>query len=655
MASNIPNARTSLQDTAGAQAGGLDTICIWTPAALNADAKPRLFGSAAAMAAVHGYCPGVEYASRHADETGKNFLVCALPIVTAGVVGRVDKSGNTGSSVASVSTSGAGVLHEHDGKVRVKTGGTVGTSQIVLEYSFDDGHSWKTVKIGTGTSYTFPFFNVALSLTVGTLTAGETIITWHGTGPLSDATGWLDARTKLAAQQKAFRSIMLCGDLQNNTEAAAYKDQLNAYETANERFVYGRASVRDRLPYATMAHDVARMVAGTSLTFAEVGGTGDTITRATGSWLADGFAVGDTIVVTGSVSNNVTAVIASLSATVITLGAEDLAAEVTTNATVVGYPTLTFAEVGGTGDTITRNRGDWRADGFRVGDKITVSGTASNNFTATQGLATVTALVLTLGTDDLVAEVIGTNLVTLTAGQTKAAWMADLDSSFTLSGEFRIDMSAGRARKLSPYSVWNLREPAAWVASIREYQHDLHIPTWAKQDGPTGWDLNDTDGNLVEWDDRVDGKAASAARFTSLRTWANGEVGAYVCLSLTREQESSLLSLTHNVAVVNLACTTVQLNTENVVGRTLVLNADGTASSDSLKTLEMQVNAQLELALLVNKKGEGQRASSAVWQAATNDILNTPDATLNGVLTLQLLGTVFQVNTKVRVLSGGQA
>lgn len=651
MASNIPNAKTKVDDTAGAQAGGLDTICIWTPAALNADAKPRLFGSAAAMAAFHGYCPGVEYASRHADETGKNFLVCALPIAVPGVVGRVNKSGNTGTSVATVATSGAGVLHEHDGRVRVVTGGTVGTSQIVLEYSFDDGFSWKKVKIGTGTSYTFPFFNVQLTLTVGTLVAGETIITWSGTGPRSDATGWIDARTKLAAQLKGFRSIMLCGDLQNNTEAQAYLDQLKTYETANERFVYGRSSVRERLPSAVLSKDQANMTAGTSLTFDT---TADTITRATGSWTAEGFAIGDTIVITGSTSNNVTTTITGLTPTVMNVVANLVNEGPNVNVTIKGYPTLTFAEVGGTGDTITRNRGSWLADGFRVGDKIKVTGTASNNITAAQGLTTVTALVLTLNADDLAAETIGTHLASVTAGQTKAEWMADLDSSFTISGEFRIDMSAGRARKLSPYSVWNLREPASWVASLREYQHDIHIPTWAKQDGPTGWDLNDLDGNLVEWDDRVDGKAASAARFTSLRTWGNGPAGTFVCLSLTREQESSLLSLTHNVAVVNLACTTVQLNTENVVGRVLVLNEDGTASSDSLKTLEMQVNAQLELALLVNKQGEGQRASSAVWAAATNDILNTPDATLNGVLTLQLLGTIFQVNTKVRVLSGGQ-
>ena len=648
MASNIPNAKTKVDPTAGVQTGGLKTICVWTPAALNADGKPRLFGSSAAVAALHGYCPGVEYCARHADETGLNFLVCALPITAAGVVGRISKAGNTGTSVATISTSGAGVLHEHDGRIRVKTGGTVGTSQIVLEYSMDDGFSWKETKIGTGTTYTIPFFNVQLSLTVGTLIAGETIITWSGTGPRSDATGWLTARTKLAEQMKSFRNILLCGDLQNNTEAQAVLDQVNAYETANERFTYIRTSVRDRLPLATMSKDIAKMTAGTTVTFDT---TLDTVTRATGSWLADGFVLGDTVVITGTASNNVTAVISTLTALVMTLSPTNLVNEgPTANATIVGYPTLTFAEAGAN-DTVTRSRGNWLNDGFRVGDKIKITGTVSNNVTAAFGLSAVTALVLTMGNvaDDFAAETIGTHLASVTAGQTKAEWMADLDSAFTIDAAFRIDMSAGRARKLSPHSVWNLREPASWVASLREHAHDLHIPSWAKQDGPTGWDLNDLDGNLVEWDDRVDGKAASAARFTSLRTWSNGPAGAFVCLGLTREQASSPLSYTHNVAVTNLACTTVQLNTENVVGRVLVLDEDGHATSDSLKTLEMQVNAQLDKALLENKEGEGQRASLAVWQAATNDDLSVPEATLNGVLTLELLGTVFQVRTSVRV------
>lgn len=654
----LPKATTSVSDTAGAVAGGTDICCVLNPCATSADSVPRLFGTAAAIYGQHGYSDGLEYAAYHISKTGKPVLVVGLPIATSGVVGRVDKTGNSGTSVASVTAGGSGVLGEHDGVVKTDVGGTIGTSQIKLLVSADCGRTFKRVRLGTATSYAIPYLGVTLSFAAGTLVAGDTIITWHGSSPRSDATGWAAARAALASQMKFFRSAILAGgDLQNSTEANALLAQADAYETSNERFVYFRASVRDRLPAAAMSHDVVRMTGAPALTFAEVGATGDTITRATGSWLADGFAVGDVITVSGSASNNVTGPIASLSATVITLGTTDLAAEVTSVASVLAYPGLTFAEVGATADTIVRSRGSWISDGFRVGDLVVVTGTASNNVT-TDALAAVTALTLTLGTTDLAAEVVSAAAVSITAGQTKAAWMADLDSAFSTVNGFRIDMSAGRARFTSPFSAWAFRRPASWFASAREYSPDLdlHIAPWRKQDGPLPADLNDDDGNtLIEWDDRVDGSAGSAARFTTLRTWANGPTGGFVTLSLTRGDEGSLLSQSQNVAVVNLVCATVQLNTENAaIGVSLILNDDGTATGDSLSVIQKQVNDALELAVLQNVKGKGPRASKCVWTPSPDDVYNVAEPTMIGVTELILNGTVHRVNTVVKIRSAGQ-
>lgn len=654
----VPKATTTVQDTAGAAAGGLDVICVLAPVATQADAMPRLYGAADAIYSVHGYSEGVEYAALHADRTRKPILFCGLEIETAGEVGRENKNGNTGTSVVTLTAGGDGVLSEHDGKIRVKTGGTIGTDQILLEYSLDQGTSWKKLRLGTGNSYTFPFVNVAAAFGAGDLVAGDVIAEWHGSGPKTGADALEDAFDNLAAQLKGFRSAILIGDLAESTEAQAFLDKLNAYETAHERFVYGRASVYDRLPIAEMSHLVNQMTGAPALTFAEVGATGDTITRATGSWLADGFAIGDTIEITGATAsagaNNISAVIANLSATVITLGSEDLVAEVTSNASIVARPTLTFAEVGASGDTITRNRGSFVADGFRPGDVITVAGSGSNNVTG--AVTDVTPTVLTMGSTDLAAEVVSTESVTIEAGQTKAEWMAELDAEFEgIDGDSakRIDLGAGRGRVLSPFSGWFHRRPVSWAASCREYQHDLHVPTWKKKLGNVGFNLFDLDQNLVEWDDRVDGGAGSAARFTTFRTWGNGPGGAFITLSLTRASDGSLLSNTHNMAVVNLACTVVQLNTENFIGETPVLNDDGTATSDALTTLEAEVNAQLELALLTNR-GEGPRASKAVWTASRDDVLNVPEALLTGVVDLNLNGTIHSVRTQVRVRSGGQ-
>jgi hypothetical protein len=548
---------------------------------------------------------------------------------------------------------GDGILAEHDGVLRVVSGGTIGTHQIKLELSLDGGRTFQPIRLGTASSFALPNVNASISFGAGTLVADDVVLEWHGSGPQISTSDLATVRAELAAKDFRFRSALLCGDLPNEAAANAVVTQANAYATENDRHIYVRTSAPDRLPVARMTQTTWRMTGSPTLTFAEVGGTGDTITRSSGSWIADGAVAGDTFTVALSASNNITGVIASLSATVITLGSEDLAAEVVAGCTVVGGPTLTYAEVGATGDTITRSRGSWLVDGFRVGDVIDSSGTASNNFTDA-AVTGVTATVLTLNTQDLAAESIRSSLVTIVSGETKAQWMSRLDDEFAdVDSQPRIDISAGRAAFTSPYSGWMRRLPAAWLASVREYAHDLHVATWRKDIGPLGADLFDADNELVEWDERVDGPAGLAARFTTLRTWANGPRGAFVSLSLTRAGDGQLASLTHNEAVINDACNTVQLATENVIGRSLILNADGTATKDSLAVIAAEVNAALELELL-QSRGEGPRASSAVWAPDPADVYNVPEAVMHGSLDLNLNGTVHSVSTQVRLRSAGQ-
>lgn len=653
----LPKATTTVSTSAGAPGAGLDVCCVLAPVAQNADYKPRYFGGAQQVYALHGYNEGVEYAALHAQATGKPILFVGMPIATPGAVSRENKSGNTGTSVTTVTAGGDGVLTEHDGVLTVITGGTIGTDSIVLGFSADGGVTTKRIKLGTATSYTPPYLNVVISFGAGTLVAGDTIHTWHASGPLSDATGWTAARNALAAELKFFRSAILCGDLQTGTEASNLLSQVNAYETENERFVYIRASARDRLPQAAKSRTQVRMTGAPTLSFVEVGVSGDTITRSAGSWIDDGFAAGDVITVTGAVNggNNVTsAVIASLTATVLTLGGaagDDLVTEAgTAGCTVVGTPRLTFAEVGAVGDTITRSRGSWLTDGFRVGDKITISGTASNNLTTVQGITAVTALTITLGTDDLAAEVIGSYGVTITAGQTEAAWMADIDSAFSAAVGKRLDISAGRGRVLSPFTGWNFRRPAGWAASLREYQPDMdiHVPVWRKDYGPVSFSIVDGNNLRTEWDDRVLGGAGIAAHFTCFRTWGNGPSGAFLALSLTRDTEGSILGETHNLAVANAACTIVQAVCENFIGRTPELDDDHHAVPAELATLKGEANDAIQDVLYKNK-GQGKRCSSAIWTPSDTDNLSDPNGSLTGVLELELNGTIHQVNTTVRV------
>ncbi len=266
-------------------------------------------------------------------------------------------------------------------------------------------------------------------------------------------------------------------------------------------------------------------------------------------------------------------------------------------------------------------------------------------------LANVTALVLTLGSTDLAAEFIGAASITITKGETMAAWVAAMDTAFSsVDGQKRLSLGLGRLRRESPITGYSMRRPVQWAASIREYQHDVHHPTWAKEDGPLlGWSAVDDDDNIVEFDEYVNG-GGLAGRFTCARSWGNGPEGAFIAMDITRETEGSTLQFTHNMQVANVFCTVVQAKTENIIGKTPTLKDDGTATSGALQLLEESVNTDVKQALMREfVPGEGTRASKAVWRASTDDILSGVDATLTGVGDLVVNGTIVHVNTLVAV------
>ncbi len=563
---DLPEASVSIDDEGGAFAGGTGYIAVFACATDNADSTPRVFSSTKSLLEQHGYSTGVSYCASHFQETKKPIIFIGLPQAVAGYIGSQDPTGVTGTSVISVAAGSDGVAEETDAILTVVTGGTIGTNGIVLTLSLDGGVTEKTVRLGTANSYTVPYVGIVISFAAGTLIAGDEF-TFRTYGPMWDSSGLTAARTALAAQLKQVRSFMIIGDLPNSTYAGYVTTEANAYETANDRFVYARASVEDRSPLAKKAK-----VASHTLTFAA---TGDTCTRSGGSWVSDGFKVGDSITFDGTVSNDGTYTITVLTPTVLT---------------------------------------------------------TSGSFTDE-----------TIDSEDVDGD----------QSLTMAAWVSASDSAFqSVDGQRRIDLSLGRGTKQCPITGWSFRRPAAWAASLREYGHDLQIPCWRKADGPCdGWDLEDENGNLVEFDERVNG-GGLAGRFTCFRTYSNGPGGAFIALSLTRSSEGSLLSRTHNMAVTNLACTIAQLETENAIGQVLVLNDDGTGTDGSLALIEERVNSSLQIALLQDK-GEGQRASMAVWTASRTDTLNIPGAQLNGVLTLLLNGTLEKIVTRVKVQTAG--
>ena len=646
----IPSANVTVDAEAGALAGGTGYCVVIAPVATNADSVPRVFMSPKSLLTQHGYAPGVGYAALHIQDTQKPVLFVGIPIATAGTVGRQDSSGVTGTCVITAVAGGSGALEEVDAIFTVTTGGTIGTNGIVATLSLDGGVTEKSIRLGTASSYAIPYVGITLNFAAGTLVAGD-VYTFTSTAPMWDSTGMAGARTALAAQQKTSRSWMVIGDVTNSTFAGHVTTAVNAYETSNDRFTYARVNVRDRLPLAEMSRQSVRMTTA-NVTFAEVGGTGDTITRASGSFVTDGFVAGMAIDVSGSASNNFTkAKITGVTATVLTLDTQDLVAEgPVAGVTIVGSPGITFAEVGASGDTITRaGGGSWLDDGFRDGDSITIASSTSNNVTGT--VTTVTATVLTMGSTDLAAEFLGAKDFTITKGETMASWVSAMDTAFaSVDGQKRLSIGLGRLRKQCPITLWNFRRPVSWAASIREYQHDVHITTWRKDHGPLlDWSMLDSNDNIAEFDEYVN-SGGLAGRFTCARTWGNGPNGAFIAVDLTRDSEGSILALTHNMAVANVMCSVIQSATERFIGRTPRKDSDGRMFAADRSSLEEEVNSDLQAALLREiVPGEGPRASLAKWTASADDDLSVPDATITGVGQLEVNGTIFHVNTVVKV------
>ena len=131
----------------------------------------------------------------------------------------------------------------------------------------------------------------------------------------------------------------------------------------------------------TVQNAVAYFTAGS-------GGTNGTITRTDGgSWITQGFAVGQSITVTGSILDSTAAAsftITAVTAGVITLSPADV---IQTEGSASNGEAITVQA----NASITRMAGSWLTDGFAVGQTITVSGSAANS-TAPGATYTVTAV-----------------------------------------------------------------------------------------------------------------------------------------------------------------------------------------------------------------------------------------------------------------------
>jgi hypothetical protein len=120
-------------------------------------------------------------------------------------------------------------------------------------------------------------------------------------------------------------------------------------------------------------------ISGSWITLSDTGAD-DIISRSAGSWITDGFYVGQTIrIINSANANNGTYIIKSLSDQNLVIEGGNFNAEVSTSTTleIVGN-WITFSHTDDS-DTITRNAGSWIEEGYRAGQTIVITNSGHNN------------------------------------------------------------------------------------------------------------------------------------------------------------------------------------------------------------------------------------------------------------------------------------
>ena len=174
--------------------------------------------------------------------------------------------------------------------------------------------------------------------------------------------------------------------------------------------VIAAASVEE-VAVSNITSVLADMADEAKVTFTNGGATvRDTISRDTGSWLTEGFAVNQFIRVTNTTSNDGVYYIYGVTDTLMTVDAYNA---VTDTTDLAGAQ---IQEIEAIPDKITRSTGSWISDGFGAGDEIQISGTKNND--GTYSISSVSALTITLTSYDQFVDETGTGYIITKANDT---------------------------------------------------------------------------------------------------------------------------------------------------------------------------------------------------------------------------------------------
>lgn len=566
-----PKVTSSLVSSGGGLASGVDALAVFF-CSTSGPYTARLVRKYSDVVSTYDRGIAASFASLWFAQVPKPLLMLRMPTVTAGSIGPVNNESVTGTSV--ITWTGTPIDRESI-KLVVVAGGTIGAAGITIKVSRDGGRTYgPVVRLGTATTYVVPLTGVTANFAAGTLVAGDWA-TAECYPPISDNAGLTAARVALAAQSVVRpRAGIMLSEITSQDLLQDVIDEANAYETANSRHIRIFTHFREISPIAYM-------------------------------------------------QGNPTDV--------------DFAAD----------------------DTITRNTGSWVTDGFRVGQDVTISGSASNN--GSKGTVTnVTATVLTLSASPglaLEANVLGSAL-TIIGTESDATWQASLgaiagDSEATMKIADRVLYRAATGRIKSPADGTRKQRPVAWFSAIRTMQHERHVSE-AQVDlgGLAGVTITDTDGVIERgsYDERVS-ETLLAYRIASTTTH-DGFGGIYMTLPLTGAEDNGQLSRAPVGFVGDLLCQLAQTEATKKLGKGYPLQADGTFTPASLSRINREVTARLRAAVL-SPGPEGPMASDVSFEMSGDVDMRETAAVVPCEVSFLPLGYLEQITIRVLVSRAG--
>lgn len=171
--SGLPGVTLTEAQGFSASPADLDRLAVvLTSAASAASGMSAFYLSGASAVTALGYGDGVDTLCQIIEQRQANgnsgikfpAALYGMPQSTAGSYGTIDNSGVTGTALFAVDSS----VHPYgtyEAWIRIKTGGTVGTTGITYQWSLDGGRTWSnTTALGTADTITIPNSNVKFTI-----------------------------------------------------------------------------------------------------------------------------------------------------------------------------------------------------------------------------------------------------------------------------------------------------------------------------------------------------------------------------------------------------------------------------------------------------------------------------------------------------------